>query len=40
MKREGIGDLYIAFEKLKEKLKNEGLFDESNKKEIPRFCKR
>ncbi|ENK1242461.1 exodeoxyribonuclease VII large subunit [Clostridium botulinum] len=40
MKREGIGDLYIAFEKLKEKLKNEGLFDESNKKEIPRFCKK
>ena len=40
MKREGIGELYIAFEKLKEKLKNEGLFDESNKKEIPRFCKK
>ncbi|KOR26672.1 exodeoxyribonuclease VII large subunit [Clostridium sp. L74] len=40
MKREGIGDLYIAFEKLKEKLKSEGLFDESNKKEIPRFCKK
>lgn len=25
MKREGIGDLYVAFEKLKEKLKEEGL---------------
>lgn len=40
MKREGIGDLYIAFEELKEKLKKEGLFDDAHKKEIPRFPKK
>ncbi|EJO5346991.1 exodeoxyribonuclease VII large subunit [Clostridium botulinum] len=40
IKREGIGDLYIAFEKLKEKLKQEGLFDDTHKKEIPRFPKK
>lgn len=33
----GIGELQAAFEKLKEKLKNEGLFDEENKKSIPEF---
>ncbi|KEJ01145.1 exodeoxyribonuclease VII large subunit [Clostridium botulinum A2B7 92] len=40
MKREGIGDLYVAFEKLKEKLKGEGLFDDAHKKEIPKFSKK
>ncbi|NFL96240.1 exodeoxyribonuclease VII large subunit [Clostridium botulinum] len=40
MKREGIGDLYVAFEKLKEKLKEEGLFDDEHKKEIPKFSKK
>ncbi|MBD5642812.1 exodeoxyribonuclease VII large subunit [Clostridium botulinum] len=40
MKREGIGDLYVAFEKLKEKLKEEGFFDDSHKKEIPKFSKK
>ena len=40
MKKDGIGDLYIAFEKLKEKLKSEGLFDESHKKDIPKYPKR
>lgn len=35
MSPKGIGDLFIAFEKLKAKLKEEGYFDESNKKEIP-----
>ncbi|PIH05617.1 exodeoxyribonuclease VII large subunit [Clostridium combesii] len=40
MKREGIGDLYVAFEKLKEKLKEEGLFDDAHKKEIPKFSKK
>lgn len=40
MKREGIGDLYVAFEKLKEKLKEEGLFDDVHKKEIPKFSKK
>ncbi len=33
----GIGELQIAFEKLKQKLSTEGLFDESNKKTIPEF---
>jgi exodeoxyribonuclease VII large subunit len=33
----GIGDLEIAFRKLKEKLENEGLFDEEWKKPIPEF---
>ncbi len=31
------GPLQAAFEKLKEKLKNEGLFDQSRKKKIPAF---
>ena len=35
----GLGELQIAFEKLKQKLLKEGLFDESHKKEIPRFPK-
>lgn len=33
----GIGELQAAFERLKEKLKSEGLFDEDNKKDIPEF---
>ncbi len=32
---EGIGDLYIEFTKLKEKLEKEGLFDEKYKKTLP-----
>ncbi len=36
---EGKGNLHIAFEKLKEKLQNEGLFDASKKKELPFFPK-
>jgi len=32
---DGIGNLYIAFEKLKEKLTKEGLFDSKYKKQIP-----
>ncbi len=35
MKQEGLGDLYLAYEKLKEKLCKEGLFDEEIKKKIP-----
>ena len=31
----GIGELYLAYEKLKEKLSEEGLFDDEHKKEIP-----
>lgn len=32
---EGTGDLMMAFEQLKQKLLNEGLFDESRKKQLP-----
>ena len=34
---DGVGDLYAAFEQLKEKLLKEGLFDRAAKKQIPRF---
>jgi len=37
MEPSGIGALQIAFEQLKEKLKKEGLFEESQKKLIPVF---
>lgn len=40
MEQDGIGNLYIEFEKLKEKLQKEGLFDELHKVPIPRFPKR
>ena len=33
----GEGDLHVAFEKLKEKLSKEGLFDEAKKRALPRF---
>jgi len=36
---DGVGDLYIAFEQLKEKLLKEGLFDENRKKPLPRYPK-
>lgn len=36
----GIGDLYAAFEQVKKKLSEMGLFDESAKKPIPRFPSR
>jgi len=36
---DGVGDLYVAFEQLKEKLLMAGLFDERHKKPIPRFPK-
>ena len=35
MKEDGIGDLYKAYEKLKQSLEKEGLFDKSHKKNIP-----
>jgi exodeoxyribonuclease VII large subunit len=34
---DGVGDLYVAFEQLKEKLLKEGLFDPKYKKPLPRF---
>jgi len=36
---DGVGDLYVAFEQLKEKLHKEGLFDEQFKKPLPQFPK-
>ncbi|MEG1705625.1 MAG: exodeoxyribonuclease VII large subunit [Clostridia bacterium] len=35
MMPEGLGELYLAYEQLKNKLELEGLFDKSHKKEIP-----
>lgn len=35
MKEDGIGDLYTAYNELKEKLEKEGLFAETHKKRIP-----
>ena len=40
MIEEGIGNLFVQFEKLKEKLVLEGLFDERHKKKIPEFPER
>lgn len=37
MLEDGIGNLYIAFEKLKQQLSKEGLFDSKYKKEIPKI---
>ena len=37
---EGVGDLHLAFEQLKQKLYAEGLFDPSHKNPIPKFPKR
>lgn len=35
MQLDGVGDLYAEYEKLKEKLQKEGLFDEKHKKKLP-----
>ena len=40
MTEDGVGNLHIAFEQLKKKLKAEGLFDDAHKKEIPKYPKR
>ena len=37
MTEDGIGNLHVAFEQLKKKLKAEGLFDDAHKKEIPEY---
>ena len=36
MEQDGLGNLYIEFEKLKKKLASEGLFDQAKKKKIPK----
>ena len=40
MQEDGIGNLYIAFEKLKQQLSKEGLFDQKYKKPIPKIPER
>lgn len=40
MQPEGQGDLYAAFEMLKQKLMSEGLFDPAHKKRLPKYPKR
>ena len=40
MEMDGLGNLYIEYEKLKKKLEAEGLFDQSHKKQIPRYPSR
>lgn len=40
MLEDGVGNLYIAYEKLKNDLQKEGLFDEAHKKAIPKYPKR
>ena len=40
MLEDGVGNLYIAFEQLKKKLQDEGLFDDIHKKKIPKIPKR
>lgn len=37
MLEDGMGNLFIEFEKLKKKLQSEGLFDEKHKKKIPKY---
>ena len=34
---DGVGDLHVAYEQLKRRLQDEGLFDQSNKKPLPEF---
>jgi exodeoxyribonuclease VII large subunit len=37
MLADGVGDLYVAFEQLKQKLYDEGLFDQAHKKPLPPY---
>lgn len=40
IQEDGLGNLYVAFEQLKKKLEQEGLFDEKHKKPIPKIPNR
>lgn len=40
LEQSGLGDLHIKFEKLKQELADEGLFDEVHKKRVPSFPER
>ena len=40
IEQDGIGILHAKFEELKERLNKEGLFDDTNKKEIPKYPER
>jgi len=40
LEKDGIGDLFAAFERLKARLQEEGLFDAVHKKEIPKLPRR
>lgn len=40
IKKEGQGELFIKFEKLKTKLSEQGFFDEEHKKSLPRYPRR
>lgn len=40
MAKEGIGELYLAFQELKNKLEKEGLFEVEHKKPIPKYPRR
>lgn len=40
MQEDGVGNLYVEFEKLKKKLASEGLFDQEHKKKIRRIPKK
>ena len=40
MEVDGLGNLYVEFEKLKKKLQQEGLFDPAHKKPIPKYPKK
>ena len=40
MEMDGLGNLYLEFEKLKKKLSEEGLFDDKYKKPIPKYPKK
>lgn len=39
MQPDGVGALFIAYEQLKEKLRNEGLFEPAHKKTLPKYPK-